>query len=184
MHHFPAQVLLSLTAGSGEKWGGGRAFTWAVAAGRYNNSETGYRVLWERRYVVSVTPRKPSHTQESKEKLLRKVSYVTGACCRVSHNRADAFYQVQDAELEQQKCLPQPDCSPSPSIWSQDILSANSTFTEHISIRGIAGVQQQQKKGGSLVLITIRTERKKFRIFASKSHKHCELSDRAVKITE
>lgn len=35
VHHFPAQDLLSLTAGSGEKRGGERAFSWAVGAGRH-----------------------------------------------------------------------------------------------------------------------------------------------------
>lgn len=161
VHHFPVQDLLSLIVGSGEKWGGGRAFPTAVAAGRHNNSDTGYRVLWERQYTVPMTSRKLPHIQESKEKLPRKVSCATGSYCRVSHNCSDAFYQVNNPCRMlswSNNCLLQPDCSPSPSIWFQDKLSANSTFTEHVSIRDVAGVQQQQKISGSLVLITIRTK--------------------------
>lgn len=93
VQNFPVQGLLSLTAGSGEKWDGERAFLWAMATGRHNDPDTGYRVLWERQYTVSITSEKLSHTQECKEKLLREVSNVIGSCCKVSHNCSNAFYQ-------------------------------------------------------------------------------------------
>ena len=61
---------------------------------RQTNSETSHRLLRQRRYSVQVTSRKPFRIQESKEKLLRKVGYATGACCRFSCSCSDAFYKV------------------------------------------------------------------------------------------
>lgn len=125
-----------------------------------------------REAVHSPSDFKETQTQESKEKLLRKGSYVTDSCCRASHNCSGGFYQVINPcrmLSYSNNYLPQPDCSPGPSIWLQDMLRANSTFTEHISIRGAAGVQQQQKMGESLVLITVRTKRNKCKVFASNS---------------